>query len=138
MLNRFRPRAHCSQRRRGVVALELGLVLPIFLIIVFAIVELGRALMVQQIITNGAREGARLAVIPGTTDQQVYDAIDNYLAGTTVQGQTRTITPSLTTAPSHAALTVHVSVPYGDNSFGILSWLNGATLDAKVVMRKEL
>jgi Flp pilus assembly protein TadG len=124
--------------RRGAVALECALVLPIFILCIFGIIEMGRLIMVHQILTNGAREGARRAVVPGATDNDVYATIDNYLANMTISGHTRTISPSLSTARSHDALTVTVSVPYNQVQWGIMNWMSGDTqLATTVVMRKE-
>lgn len=129
-----RSRATC---RRGAAMVEFALVLPVFLLIVFGIIEIGRGVMVQQIITNGAREGARRAVVPGATDAKVEQVLDNYLSGTSVSGFTRTISPSLSDAKPGDPITISISVPYSEVSWGILNWLNGATLRADVVMRKE-
>jgi Flp pilus assembly protein TadG len=45
------------------------------------IFEFGRAYQTWQVLTNAAREGARLAVIQGTTDDQVRDRVNSYLTG---------------------------------------------------------
>lgn len=127
-----------ERRRSGVAALELALVLPIFLIAVFGILEFGRAMMVQQVLTNAAREGARRAVIPGATDAQVTSLVQNYLANTTVSTGTSTVSPSLSTARSHDAITVVTTVNYSDVGFGLMDWISpNATFGASVTMRKE-
>ena len=61
--------------RSGAAAVEFALVLPLFLAIVLGIVEFGRAMMVGQLVTNAAREGARLAVLNGATNDQVEAAV---------------------------------------------------------------
>ena len=45
--------------------LELALVLPLLLIVVFGITEFGRAWMTVNVLTSAAREGCRLAVVTG-------------------------------------------------------------------------
>lgn len=124
-------------KRRGAVALECALVLPIFILCVFGIVEIGRAIMVHQIITNSAREGARRAVIPGATDNQVYQTIDDYMSDAGLSGHTRQISPSLASANSKDMLTVTLSVPYSQVHWGLMNWLGNAEMKATVVMRKE-
>jgi Flp pilus assembly protein TadG len=48
--------------RRGVAAIEFGLVTMLFVApLVIGVWEVGRLIQVQQIVSNGAREGARLA-----------------------------------------------------------------------------
>ncbi len=48
---------------RGVVAVEFALVVPVLLLIVFGIIDFGRALNAQISLTGAAREGARLAAL---------------------------------------------------------------------------
>jgi len=43
--------------------IELALVLPLLLIVVFGITEFGRAWMTLNVLTSAAREGCRLAVV---------------------------------------------------------------------------
>ena len=49
---------------RGQSLVEMAVVLPVLLLLIIGMVEFARAWMFQQVITNIAREGARLAVIP--------------------------------------------------------------------------
>ena len=48
---------------RGNAVVEMALILPILLLLVFGITEFGRAWMVVNVLTTAAREGARLAVV---------------------------------------------------------------------------
>ncbi len=50
-------------RQRGMAAVEFALILPIFMALLFGIVEFGSAFYKQQIITSAAREAARAGVI---------------------------------------------------------------------------
>jgi len=50
-------------RDRGAAAVEFALLLPILLLIVFGIIDFGRALNAQITLTQAAREGARLAAL---------------------------------------------------------------------------
>jgi Flp pilus assembly protein TadG len=66
--------------RKGVAAVEFAIVLPLFVIMFLGMVELGRGLMVQQVITNAAREGARFAASDSkVTSQQVTALVQAYL-----------------------------------------------------------
>ena len=42
---------------------EFALVLPIFLVLFFAVIDLGSAIFTFNSLTNAAREGARLAIV---------------------------------------------------------------------------
>ena len=132
---------HCrSQRvRRGAVAVEFALVAPVFLLLIFGILEFGQLIMVQQILTNASREGARLAVLEGTTLSEVQTALDEYLANSSISGASVTVTPSsLSNAESGAPITVTVSVPFSQVSWIPSPWLlDGTTLSASTLMRRE-
>ncbi len=52
-----------TARDRGSVAVEFALVLPVLLLILFGIIDFGRALNAQIELTGAAREGARLAAL---------------------------------------------------------------------------
>ena len=67
--------------RRGVAAVEFALVAPLFFTLILGIIEFGRMMMVQEILVNAAREGARAAILPGETDAQVTTTVSNYHDG---------------------------------------------------------
>ena len=50
-------------RERGATAVEFALLLPVLLLLLFGIVDFGRALNAQITLTQAAREGARLAAL---------------------------------------------------------------------------
>jgi len=51
-----------NKARRGVASVELGLVMTFFIVPLFIeLLEVGRLIQVQQIVSNAAREGARVA-----------------------------------------------------------------------------
>ncbi len=78
----------CRRKRRGAAVIEFAIMAPVFFLLVFGMIEFGRMVMVQQIITNASREGARVAVLDGTTAQNVKDKVNNYLAGAKISGAT--------------------------------------------------
>jgi Flp pilus assembly protein TadG len=57
---RITPRTS-GRRRRGVAAVEFAFVVPILLLLLVGIWELGRIIHVQIIVNNAARDGARIA-----------------------------------------------------------------------------
>jgi len=50
---------------RGAALLESAIAVPLLLLIAAGIFEFGRAYQTWQVLTNAAREGARVAVLPG-------------------------------------------------------------------------
>lgn len=77
MLKLFRRRAENGQRdEKGQALVEFALLVPIFLILLFAIVDFGMGFHSWITITNSAREGARLGAVSASTDDirdRVYD-----------------------------------------------------------------
>lgn len=119
--------------------MEFAIVAPLFFLLVLGMVEFGRMVMVQQIITNGSREGARIAVLDGTTTAEVLTAVDRYLTSAAIAGADVTVAPNPpNTAGFGEPVTVTVRVPFDQ-----VSWLpspmflSGRTLSASTVMRRE-
>ena len=52
------------RNERGTALLEAAITIPILLLIAVGIFEFGRAYQTWQVLTNAAREGARIAVLP--------------------------------------------------------------------------
>jgi Flp pilus assembly protein TadG len=70
-----------KKNERGAALLETAIIVPIILLISVGIFEFGRAYQTWQVLTNAAREGARIAVISGTTDDAVRARVNAYLTG---------------------------------------------------------
>lgn len=56
-------RSGLKARDRGAAAVEFALCLPLLLLLVFGIIDFGRALNAQITLTQAAREGVRLAAL---------------------------------------------------------------------------
>jgi Flp pilus assembly protein TadG len=59
----------------GAQLVEFALVLPLLLFVVLGIAEFGIIFQRYEVVTNAAREGARLAVLPGYDSAAAEDAI---------------------------------------------------------------
>ena len=124
--------------RRGVAATEFAIVAPVFFLMVIGFIEFGRALMVQQVLINASRVGARMASTTGSTSSGVQTAVQNYTSNVAVPGVTVAVTPNPATATAGTAITVTASVPYSSVSWLASPWfLKGKTLTATSQMRKE-
>lgn len=64
---------------RGAELVEFALVLPILLLVVLGIVDFGFLFQRMEVVTNAAREGARIGVLQGYTPADVVSRICNYL-----------------------------------------------------------
>ena len=138
---------------RGAELIEFALTLPLLLLLVLGIIEFGFLFQEYEVVTNSAREGARLAaLIPsaGYTTAEATARVTDYLtagglnlaqanpAPTVVQSQL----PIAGTGKCVSAYTVTViyqhPVPFVS---GIMAYFNGAIatipLKAVAVMRAE-
>ena len=64
----------------GAQLVEFALVLPLLLLVLLGIAEFGFVFQRYEVVTNAAREGARLAVLPGYGDGDVQGRVDAYLS----------------------------------------------------------
>lgn len=95
---------------RGAALAEAALVLPIMLIVLFAIAEFGIAFNRAQAIEAAAREGARLASISSTTAADVNARVATSLAGVALNsGPMVTISPSVCAGREGQSVTVTVT-----------------------------
>ena len=128
--------------RSGATTLELAFTLPVFLTLTVGSIEFGRAFMVQQMVTNAAREGARHGIMAGTTADQVKTKVVDYLATGRIQVSPAdiTITPAnlSSTTKSGQQVRVHIRVPYGNVTWMPVPWFLGqASLASETTMRHE-
>jgi Flp pilus assembly protein TadG len=73
-------RTRLLRNERGAALLETAITIPIILLIAVGIFEFGRAYQTSQVLTNAAREGARIAILTETSDAQVRTVVRNYMA----------------------------------------------------------
>lgn len=64
------------KNRRGQSIVEMALLLPVLLMILLGILEFGRVYGAYMIISNAARDGARVGSVGGTTTQ-IYTTVIN-------------------------------------------------------------
>jgi Flp pilus assembly protein TadG len=129
----------CRKKRRGVAAVEFALVAPLFVLMVMGMIEVGRAIMVQQVLTNASREGARRAVLDGATNTEVTTFVNTYLSNATLPTATVTFPQgNPQDAGFGAPVEVQVSIPFGQVSWvPAPMYLGGKNLTASTVMRRE-
>ena len=65
---------------RGAALLEAAITLPMLLLVAVGIFEFGRAYQTWQILTNAAREGARMAVLADPSNGNVVTRVRDYMA----------------------------------------------------------
>lgn len=120
---------------------EFAIVAPLFFLLVFGMIEYGRMVMVQQVITNASREGARRAVLDGATTTEVRTKVNNYLESAGIEKKDEYITVSPdppTTAGYRQPVKVTIKVPFSEVSWiPAPMFLKGVDLSATTVMSRE-
>ena len=145
------PAIRHDPTRRGAVIVEMALVLPIFLALVLGIIEFGRGLMVGQLVTNAAREGARKAILDGSTNSDITATIQSYLA-TSANVSTSDITVTITVTPAQGnpnpgnsiaackskdLITITAQIPFNKVALVAGKYLKGKMLTGTAAMRHE-
>ena len=72
-------RTHLRKNERGAALIETAITIPIILLISVGIFEFGRAYQTWQVMTNAAREGARIAILADKTDSDVQNTVRDYM-----------------------------------------------------------
>jgi len=127
----------------GSALVEAALTMLAFLIIIFSIFEAGRMMSIQQTLTNAAREGARLAVLPlqGGTDSLPSDGVvqarvQSFLNASGLNGATANIVVDVVTTSGTDSKRVTVTAPYRVVSISMFSFLE-VNLQGRAMMRNE-
>lgn len=135
----------------GAELVEFALVLPLLLLLIAGIADFGLLFHSHEVTTNAAREGARLAVLPGY-DANGYAAVHarvaSYIAAGGLDGsQTTTVTPlPVDLGGGMAANGVNVTVSYTHTFLfvgPIVGLINGTfantlTYQTAALMRTEI
>jgi Flp pilus assembly protein TadG len=90
---------------RGTALLEAAMTIPLLLLVAIGTLEFGRAYQTWQVLTNAAREGARMAVLPNQTQSAVVQRVRNYMQA----GQLPRYNTASVTVNSSATITVNGS-----------------------------
>jgi Flp pilus assembly protein TadG len=135
--------------RQGQSIVEFAFVLPLLLLLTFGIIEFGFFVYNKQIITNAAREGARIGIIatqprvPATGADSITSIVNAYLGNHLVTfGNASTPVTSVTGYAPNAAfgsnLSVSVQYDYSFIFFPILlNQSKVSSIQAVAVMRYE-
>ena len=80
---------------RGAAAVEMALVLPILVLLIFGVVQFSIAYNRVQGLHAAAREGARIASLPDTTQSDITARVNSALQGVPLNGA-----PQITVSPA--------------------------------------
>jgi len=142
-------RAAASER--GAELIEFALVFPLLLFVVLGIVDFGFLFQRMEVVTNAAREGARIAVLPGYDDADVTARVLDYIeeGGVPTEAGNPEIASDDYPIPIGGGATItgkRVTVTYTHNYLfigGLASWFGGGSfttvpLSGVATMRDEV
>ena len=133
----------------GAELVELAVALPLLLILIAGIVDFGFLLQSFEVVTNAAREGARIGVLPGYNTADIQGRVASYVTAAGLPGTpTTTVTP-VTIDPGGGGTpfpAIQVSVSYSYQYLFIKpmvtligqTFVSSKTFTATSVMRVEV
>ncbi|MBU8932637.1 MAG: pilus assembly protein [candidate division Zixibacteria bacterium] len=124
------------RRTDGNAVIEMALLLPILLLVIFGITEFGRAVMTTNVINSAAREGARLAAVSQLSDTlSVQARVEEVMLAANVTPKTITVQYFAANNSVRVEVTSDFVVLSGD----VLQVFTGTIeLSGTAVMRYEL
>lgn len=116
----------------GQSLVEFGLIMPLLLILLFGLCDFGRAFYSWLVVTNAAREGARVGAVQGDTSA-INTRIQSSASGITLTN----LTITLTNVQGSRGTPVEVDLSYTFNFVtpigGILQLMGGSSLSAPTI-----
>jgi Flp pilus assembly protein TadG len=101
------------QSERGAELIEFAIVAPMLILLIAGIFDFGMMFRTFEAVTNAAREGARVGVLPGYADADVQTRVDEYIAAAGLGGSyTTTVTADSITTGAGTFATRSVLVDY--------------------------
>jgi len=117
--------------------METAVCLPFIAVMIFAGVELSNAVFLKQSVNLAAYEAAKLITSPGNNADKASTRVQQILASRKVTKYTFTSSPAVTsTTPSGTCITVVVSAPATNLSYGPIRIMAGRTVSSTVVMSR--
>ena len=130
--------------RWGTSTVEFAFVAPIFFMMVLGIVEIGRACMATELLTEAARRACRQAILEGTSSSTIQSSATNFLTSVGINGESANVfvndvpagNTNVATMPAYTEITVIVSVPIANVTWTPLQFVSGS-LSGQYTMRRE-
>jgi Flp pilus assembly protein TadG len=156
----WRRRHGGADERSGTTLVEMALVLPVFFLFVFAIIEFGHAYLVIGTMTAAVKKAARMGAADGVTTDDVIAKVEDILGGAidlsdaTIMVKDASVFDTedvdadsisysglpdinLEEAADTQLFVVRIEVPYDDVALLPPFWAGGMTLHSESVMRHE-
>lgn len=126
-----------KNNRKGTAVVELGVCLPVLVLLVIASIELSNFIFLKQSLASAAYEGAREAVRHDATGSSVNSRAVEILNSRNLAGVTVTTTPAPDVASRGDSIQVTVSAPSSANRVVMPKFIEGLSVASTVTMVKE-
>ena len=148
-------------RRRGATLVEFAIVLPVFLLLVFGIIEYGRLQMTVNLLKNACRQASRLGTTEGVSTSQAI-ARANQILGPAMDTNDVTILVKdasvfdeagdlpenssdyvalpaieLAEAEPRQLFLIRADIAYNDIALIPMQWMEGMVISGQAIMRHE-
>lgn len=145
--------------RSGTTAVEMALIMPVFFVVLFAIVEFGHAMMVRSLVMSTTKDAARFGAVGEISTQEVLDYIEARLAKVMDPEEAEILIKDanfmdaadpefpedlaslpdieLSEAESRHPFVIRISLPYEATALLPPTWTTGMTISADSVVRHE-
>jgi Flp pilus assembly protein TadG len=81
-----RKRRSLRECESGAELIEFALIFPTLLLVMLGIIDFGFLFQRYEVLTNAAREGARIAILPGYADGDIQARVTQYLTSSGLTG----------------------------------------------------
>jgi hypothetical protein len=139
LTTRSRNKIGCvGNNRRAVAATELAVCLPMIVFLTMAAIETCAMLNLKKSIAIASYEGARVALIPGATNNNVVTQCNQILDDRRVKNAIINVAPNVQTAAPGTFVNVQIEAPCDGNGPLPSMIFRGRKFISDVSMMKEL
>ncbi len=131
----IRDRIRLVRERSGTAAVEMAVTLPLLVTLVFGAIEMANAVFLRQSLNIAAYEAAKVITRPGNNETLARTRCQEVLTVRKVGTYTLTFSPTITTSTARGTqVTVTLSAPASNLSYGPMQFMSGKTTTSTVVM----
>ena len=132
-----RIRFQHRNRRHGGISVEVAIILPVLLMVLFGCYEISRANLMRHAAQAAAYEGARVGIVPGSSIADVEKGVNFVLRSVGVR-DVSIITDPQTIEVDTQRIRVRVEIPLGSNMFVPSVFTKNMVLAGECELSREL
>ena len=128
---------NAKKSRSGSLTVEIALLLPILIMLLFGSYELARANMILHSTESAAYEGARTGILPGATPEKIRESARVLLTAVGINNFTVNVDPP-TFDETTENVEVTVLVPFRENMSFPAFFMQDPTFQGKCQLSREI